>query len=133
MTATRKLTEAEDIFLKLNNSPDEEFDSVLRKFITSIHETFLHLLDEYNLKFDCKLERISLDRFKSAAKKQGNLKAIKFLIWYEREYRKIKDNVEFGALLDKDYTPNQKEQVTSLCSKLLSETKFMVYSAYENF
>ena len=92
MTATRKIKEAETILSGLQNLSGEDLQTHLDNFLRTIREIFSHLLDEYNVKFDCKIERINLEKFKVRAKKMGKLEAINFLIWYEKEYRRIKDD-----------------------------------------
>lgn len=134
MTATRKITEAENILADLQNLPSEDFHVQLNNFLKTIHEIFSHLLDEYNIKFDCKVERINLAKFKVKAKKLGKLDAINFLIWYEKEYRQIKNNSTFGYLLERDDVDSSSHSdIISACSMLLNEAKSLTYRAYENF
>lgn len=134
MTATRKITEAENILFSMQNLSDEDFQIRLDSFIKTIHEIFSHLLEEYNVKFDCKIERINLEKFKVRAKKMGKLEAINFLIWYEKEYRRIKDDSVFGYLLERDNVDvSEPNAIINSCSMLLNEIKSMTYHAYENF
>ena len=77
MTTAQKISEAEKILAELDSA--EKFQI----FLQIIHEIFLHLLDEYNLKFGLKINKIGLEKFKSVAKKSANIDAINFLIWYE--------------------------------------------------
>ncbi len=136
MTATRKIVEAEAILAKMQNQSDE-FQVVLNDFVKIIHEVFSHLLEEYQLKFDCKVDRAGLEKFKVKAKKSGNIKAINFLIWYEGKYRKIKNEPMFVHMLERDGDYNQnaasQSDVINACSALLNEVKTMTYYAYENF
>ncbi|MFY9300794.1 MAG: hypothetical protein WAO91_06365 [Candidatus Nitrosotenuis sp.] len=133
MTATRKIAEAETILAKMQ-SKSGDFISLLGVFVNTINDAFLHLLEEYNLKFDCKVDRISLEKFKVKAKRSGNIKAINFLIWYDKEYRKIRDG-PLGKMLEKNYQPDYADYdgIISSCSTLLNETRAMAYYAYENF
>jgi CRISPR/Cas system-associated protein Cas5 (RAMP superfamily) len=134
VTATRKITEAENILFSMQNLSDEDFQIRLDSFIKTIHEIFSHLLEEYNVKFDCKIERINLEKFKVRAKKMGKLEAINFLIWYEKEYRRIKDDSVFGYLLERDNVDvSEPNAIINSCSMLLNEIKSMTYHAYENF
>lgn len=137
MTATRKISEAEKILIKIQNlSSDKEFQLELDNFVKTLHEVFSHLLDEYNNKFDLKIERIGLEKFKVKAKKLGRIDAINFLIWYEKEYRKIKNDETCGYLLDKDnlnFDFSNISNIVGACSMLLNKTKTMAYYAYENF
>jgi hypothetical protein len=134
VTATRKIAEAEDILASLQNLSDENFQMQLNNFLKTIHEIFTHLLDEYNVKFDCKIERINLEKFKVKAKKLGKLDAVNFLIWYEKEYRQIKNNSTFGYLLERDdVDSSNRSDVINACSMLLNDVKSMTYRAYENF
>ncbi|MGQ0771965.1 MAG: hypothetical protein ACT4NT_04250 [Nitrososphaerota archaeon] len=135
MAAARKITESENILAKLQNLPDEQFKVELENFIKTIHEVFSHLLEEYNVKFDCKIERISLEKFKVKAKKTGKIEAINFLIWYEKEYKKIRNNSEFGYLLERnnDHIHTPRTDIINACTMLINETKAMTYYAYENF
>lgn len=137
MTATRKITESENILAKLQNLSNEQFWLELDNFIKTVHDVFSHLLEEYNVKFDCKVERISLEKFKVKAKKTGNIGAINFLIWYEKEYKKIRNNSEFGYLLERNGDHNHDNtnhtNIINACIMLLNETKAMAYYAYENF
>ncbi|TBR24812.1 MAG: hypothetical protein EPO63_03170 [Candidatus Nitrosotenuis sp.] len=136
MTAIRKITEAETILNRLGTNA-EEFQSDLSLFVKTIQEIFTNLLEEYNTKFDFKLKHMSLGKFKKTARNLGRLDAINFLIWYEKEYRKIKDdtmfdflfgdNTEQGVILEKG------EDVKRTCSLLLDRIRQMTYYAYENF
>lgn len=135
MTAARKIVEAEVLLVKMRGLSGDEFRAALGDFVRTIHDVFSHLLEEYNLKFDCKLDRVGLEKFKVTAKKMGNIKAINFLIWYEKEYRKIRDNSEFGRLLEKNYEPDcaGRDGIINACTMLLNQTRSMAYYAYENF
>ena len=134
MTATRKIKEAETILSGLQNLSGEDLQTHLDNFLRTIREIFSHLLDEYNVKFDCKIERINLEKFKVRAKKMGKLEAINFLIWYEKEYRRIKDDSVFGYLLERDNVDvSEPGAIINSCSMLLNEIKSMTYHAYENF
>ena len=125
MSTAQKISEAEKILAKLE-SP-ERFDS----FVGIIHDIFLHLLDEYNVKFGLKIDRIGLEKFKTVAKKSGNIDAINFLIWYEKEYKKLRNDPELGQFLEKEYSvPND---MTQIGARLLDEAKKIAYYAYENF
>lgn len=136
VTATKKLAEAEEIFAKLQKSTSRnEFQLEMGNFVKTIQETFSHLLDEYNKKFDLRIERIGLEKFKAKAKKMRRIEVINFLIWYEKEYRKIK-NERGGYLLEKDnlnFDLQNAGYVIEDCSYLLNRTKTMAYYAYENF
>ncbi|MEM3170474.1 MAG: hypothetical protein QW838_06850 [Candidatus Nitrosotenuis sp.] len=132
MTAARKISEAESMLVKMKKLPDEKISLELDSFLRVIHDIFSHLLDEYNIKFGCNIDRIGLEKFKVKAKKTGNLDAINFLIWYEKEYKRLRDNPEFGHLLDKEQ-PTNNADIVQMCSNLLKEVKSMVFYAYENF
>ncbi|MEM4241387.1 MAG: hypothetical protein QXW08_04735 [Candidatus Nitrosotenuis sp.] len=133
MTAARKISEAENMLAKIEKLPDEKISSELDSFLRIIHDVFSHLLDEYNIKFGFNIERIGLEKFKVKAKKTANLDAINFLIWYEKEYKRLRDNPEFGLLLDKEQPTNTHVDIVRMCSNLLKEVKSMVFYAYENF
>jgi hypothetical protein len=134
MTATRKIAEAEALLAKMRGLSGDELKSALGDFLRTIHDVFSHLLEEYNLKFDCKLDRAGLEKFKVTAKKMGKVGAINFLIWYEKEYKKLRDNPEFGSLLEKNYEAGYADHdIVNACSMLLDETRSMAYRAYENF
>jgi len=125
MSTAQKISEAEKILARLE-SP-EKFDS----FVGIIHDIFLHLLDEYNIKFGLKMDRVGLEKFKTIAKKSGNIDAINFLIWYEKEYKKLRNDPELGQFLEKEYSaPNDMVQIGA---RLLDEAKKISYYAYENF
>jgi hypothetical protein len=138
MTAIRKINESEIILNRLGSNT-KEFQIDLNLFAKTIHEIFSHLLDEYNTKFDFKLKHVSLAKFKKNAKKLGRLDAINFLIWYEKEYRKIKDDVMFDFLMERDNAEQNvvfKESIENtkkVCNLLLDRIRQMVYYAYENF
>ena len=125
MTTAQKISLSEKALAQIESS--ENFHS----FIKGIHEIFTHLLDEYNVKFGLKIERIGLEKFKTVAKKSANIEAINFLIWYEREYKKFKNDSQLGQFLEKEYTVPKDMKNTA--SKLLEESKKIVYFAYENF
>jgi hypothetical protein len=133
VTAARKISEAENMLAKMEHLSDEKLRAELDNFLRVIHEIFFHLLDEYNIKFGCNIERIGLEKFKVKAKKGGNLDAINFLIWYEKGYKRLKDNPEFGHLLDKQHQSYAPMSVFQMCSNLLKDTKSMIYYAYEHF
>ncbi len=132
MSAARKIIEAEHILINLENV-NNNFKSELERFTKTISDVFSHLLDEYNVKFGLKTEHISLEKFKTLAKKAGKIEAINFLIWYEKEYKKIKNNSDFGHLLEKESTLENNSDTIRSCSALLNEIKKMTYYAYENF
>ncbi|NDB92953.1 MAG: hypothetical protein EB149_08120, partial [Thaumarchaeota archaeon] len=73
MTATKKISESEIILQKMHSLSEQEIQVELHSFVKNIHEVFLHLLDEYNVKFALKIERIGLEKFKSVAKKTGKI------------------------------------------------------------
>ena len=80
---------------------------------------------------------MSLGKFKKIARKLGRIEAIKFLIWYEKEYQKIRDDPMFDFLL-KDATKGvifneSVEDAKKTCSLLLDRIRQMTYYAYENF
>ncbi|MBI5146241.1 MAG: hypothetical protein HZA84_03365 [Thaumarchaeota archaeon] len=136
MTAIRKINEAEIILNRLGSNTTE-FQSDLNLFAKTIQDVFTHLLEEYNSKFDFKLKHVSLGKFKKSAKRLGKIDAINFLIWYEKEYRKIKDDTMFDFLL-KDVTgevifKEGVEDTKKTCSLLLDRVRQMAYYAYENF
>lgn len=137
MTAVRKITEAENILVKLRGLHDKEFQLEFSNFIKTIHEVFTHLLDEYNNKFDLKIERIGLEKFKSKAKKLGRIDVINFLIWYEKEYRILKNDDVCGYLLEKQDEQSMNvsniNNIVNACSILLDKIRTMTYYAYENF
>ncbi|WP_100183162.1 hypothetical protein [Candidatus Nitrosotenuis aquarius] len=125
MSTAQKISEAKKILANLEST--EKFDS----FVGIIHDIFLHLLDEYNVKFGLKIDRIGLEKFKTVAKKSGNIDAINFLIWYEKEYKKLRNDPELGQFLEREYSaPNDMAQIGA---RLLDEAKKIAYYAYENF
>lgn len=134
MSAARKIDDAERVLdqIRASNSKDR---ARISEFLVIIHESYTDLLDEYNKKFDCKIDRVSLDKFKSKAKKTGNVSAISFLMWYEREYRAMRNNSEFGHLLDRDLAETDlgSDNILDLCYTLLENTRRIIYHAYENF
>jgi hypothetical protein len=134
MTATRKIAEAEAILARMHVQSGEGFQATLGDFLNAVHDVFSHLLDEYNLKFDCKIDRVSLEKFKTKAKKMGNINAINFLIWYDKEYRRVRDGPS-GHLLEKYYLPNyaDRDGIINGCTALLNDARAMAYNAYENF
>jgi hypothetical protein len=128
MSAARKISEAESILARLQNSPEKlEFEN----FIKTIHDVFSHLLDEYNVKFALKINKIGLEKFKTTAKKIGKIDAINFLIWYEKEYKKLRNDPEIGQYLEREY--QMPENVITVCTRLLDEVRKIAYYAYENF
>jgi uncharacterized damage-inducible protein DinB len=138
MTAAKKIVEAEKILenlQKLSSGKEQQLEII--KFTKTIHAIFSHLLDEYNKKFGLKMERVGLEKFKTKAKKLGNIGAINFLIWYEKEYRRIKNDAVCGYLLERQddgrFAMINNDGVVGSCSMLLDKTKAMVYHAYENF
>ncbi|HSA98456.1 MAG TPA: hypothetical protein VLF17_05200 [Candidatus Nitrosotenuis sp.] len=136
MTAVRKITEAETILNRLEEN-SEEFQSDLNLFLKTIREIFTGLLEEYNTKFDFKLRHVSLEKFKKNARRIGRLDAINFLIWYEKEYRKIKDDTMFDFLLKGDMGQEvvlkESKDIKRTCGLLLDRIRQMTYYAYENF
>ena len=125
MTTAQKISEAEKILAQLD-SPDK-----FNTFLGIIHEIFLHLLDEYNVKFGLKINKIGLEKFKSVAKKSANIRAINFLIWYDKEYKNLRNDPQLGQFLEKEYTiPENMRKIGSI---LLDETRKIVYQAYEKY
>jgi hypothetical protein len=128
MSAARKISKAENILSKMKNSQEElEFEN----FIKTIHDVFSHLLDEYNVKFGLKIDKIGLEKFKTIAKKTGKIDAINFLIWYEKEYKKLRNDPDLGQYLEREHQIPQ--DMISVCARLLDETRKIAYYAYENF
>ncbi|MFM7795721.1 MAG: hypothetical protein ACKO7N_03060 [Candidatus Nitrosotenuis sp.] len=125
MTTAQKISEAEKILAELDSA--EKFQI----FLQIIHEIFLHLLDEYNLKFGLKINKIGLEKFKSVAKKSANIDAINFLIWYDKEYKNFRNDPKLGQFLEKEYTVPENMRKTG--SLLLDETRKIVYHAYEKY
>ena len=125
MTTAQKISEAEKILAELDSA--EKFQI----FLQIIHEIFLHLLDEYNLKFGLKINKIGLEKFKSVAKKSANIDAINFLIWYDKEYKNFRNDPELGQFLEKEYTVPENMRKTG--SLLLDEIRKIVYHAYEKY
>lgn len=127
MSASRKLDEAQRLLtiLATNKTVSE-----LESFTKVIQETYSALLNEYNKKFGFQRGTISLAKFKAVAKKSGNIQAISFLIWYEKEYRAIRSDPKLESLFD---AKNPDIQTLRSCSELLERTKKLVYYAYENF
>jgi hypothetical protein len=132
VSAARKITEAENILGKLQKLSGEEFQTELDSFLKTISDVFLHLLDEYNKKFDLKMDKVGFEKFKVKAKKSRNLDAIDFLIWYEKEYKKIKNDETIGYLLEKE-RPDIGKNVLDACSVLLIRARELAYYAYEHF
>jgi hypothetical protein len=128
MSAARKISEAQIILAKLQNSQEK---SEFENFIKTIHDVFSHLLDEYNVKFGLKIEKIGLEKFKTVAKRAGKIDAINFLIWYEKEYKKLRNNPDLGQYLEREYQIPQ--DMIIICTRLLDETRKIAYYAYENF
>lgn len=134
MGAARKISEAENMISELSGIPDNIFKSKFEDIIKNLNDIFLYLLDEYNVKFGLGINRITFEKFRSTAKKTGNIRAINFLIWYEKEYKKIRNNEEFGRFLEKDYKMQEdRPSAIKSCRGLLAEIKNMSYYAYENF
>jgi hypothetical protein len=130
VTAVKKLAEAETLLARIHGTNNF---LELTDFIKTMHDVFSHLLGEYNKKFDLKIDRIGLDKFKVRAKKLGKIDAIRFLIWYEKEYHQIKDDADCGYLLDKNSKIISDDKTIGACSILLNKAKKLVYDAYENF
>jgi hypothetical protein len=128
MSAARKISDAEIILAKLKNSQEK---SEFENFIKTIHDVFSHLLDEYNVKFGLKINKIGLEKFKTVAKRAGKIDAINFLIWYEKEYKKLRNDPEIGKYLEREY--QMPQDMSTTCTRLLDETRKIAYYAYENF
>ncbi|MDC8438093.1 MAG: hypothetical protein LV468_03730, partial [Candidatus Nitrosotenuis sp.] len=134
MSAARRIADAERILEEIR-SAKKDATSQIMEFLKAIQESYTDLLEEYNKKFDCKIDRVGLDKFKAKAKKTGNVNAISFLMWYEREYRRIRNDSELGRLLERDLAEIDLStgKIIDLCSLLLENTRRIVYHAYENF
>ena len=134
MGTSRQISTAENILMKINDPSNKDYESEVKNFIKVLNDIFLNFLDEYNLKFGLKINHISFEKFKTVAKKEGKIEAINFLIWYEKEYKKLKNNPEIGSLLEKkSETPISHNDAINKCSTLLDEIKKLVYYAYSNF
>ena len=127
MSAAKKLDEAQQELSLLTTTKDPK----ITRFVRIIQDVYDTLLDEYSKKFGCGSGRTSLAKFKTSAKKAGNVHAINFLIWYEKEYKKLRNDPELGQFLEKEYSvPND---MTQIGARLLDEAKKIAYYAYENF
>ena len=134
MSTARKIIEAEKSVEMLRELSNDNFKTEFENFCGIISDMFLHFLDEYNVKFGLRIERISFEKFKTIAKRNGKIEAINFLIWYEKEYKKLKNNPEFGRFLEKEFEmPQNQQDAIKISSALLDETKKTIYYAYENF
>lgn len=129
MSAVRKLDDAQKSLSILKSSLT---DSSLAGFVKNIHETYDALLDEYSKKFGCGIGRTSLAKFKTNAKRNGNVDAINFLIWYEREFRTVRNDPRVSFLLESN-THHISDNILESCSTLLEITRNLVYHAYESF
>ena len=81
--------------------------------------------------FKPNLTLYSSNKFKSVAKKSANIDAINFLIWYDKEYKNLRNDPQLGQFLEKEYTiPENMRKIGSI---LLDETRKIVYQAYEKY
>ena len=134
MSTSRQITNAENILLSIKDPSNLEYKSEVRDFIKLINEILLNFLEEYNLKFGLEINHISFEKFKSVAKKTGKIEAINFLIWYEKEYKKLKNDPEIGILFEREFEmPFSQKDVSEKCAVLLDEIKKLIYYAYGNF
>lgn len=134
MSTSRQITNAENILLSIKDPSNLEYKSEVRDFIKLINEILLNFLEEYNLKFGLEINHISFEKFKSVAKKIGKIDAINFLIWYEKEYKKLKNDPEIGILFEREFEmPFSQKDVSEKCAVLLDEIKKLIYYAYGNF
>lgn len=134
MSTSRQITNAENILLSIKDPSNLEYKSEVRDFIKLINEILLNFLEEYNLKFGLEINHISFEKFKSVAKKTGKIDAINFLIWYEKEYKKLKNDPEIGILFEREFEmPFSQKDVSEKCAVLLDEIKKLIYYAYGNF
>ena len=134
MSTSRQITNAENILLSIKDPSNLEYKSEVRDFIKLINEILLNFLEEYNLKFGLEINHISFEKFKSVAKKTGKIEAINFLIWYEKEYKKLKNDPDIGILFEREFEmPFSQKDVSEKCSMLLDEIKKLIYYAYGNF
>lgn len=127
MGAAKKLDEAQQELSLLTTTKDPK----ITRFVRIIQDVYDTLLDEYSKKFGCGSGRTSLAKFKTSAKKAGNVHAINFLIWYEKEFRSVRNDPLVGNLLDSN-SQHDSNDIKS-CSILLELTRNLVYHAYENF
>ena len=134
MSTSKQITNAENILLRIKDPSNLEYKSEVRDFIKLINEILLNFLEEYNLKFGLEINHISFEKFKSVAKKRGKIDAINFLIWYEKEYKKLKNDPDIGILFEREFEmPFSKKDVSEKCSMLLDKIKKLIYYAYGNF
>lgn len=131
MSAARKIDDAQRMLEQMRSSGADQ-DSVT-SFVQTIQAAYDALLDEYSKKFGCKAGHTSLSKFKANAKKLSNVDAIRFLIWYEREFRAVRNDPGVGFLLDIGTDLSGHKGITESCSALLEKTRRLVYHAYENF
>lgn len=130
MSAARKLDDAKTV---LDSMLKEGSASRIPEFSKAVREACDALLDEYSKKFACKTGHTSLSRFKANAKKLGNVNAISFLIWYEKEFRAIRGDAAVGFLFEEKHDPGPYDDAMKSCSELLERTRNLVYQAYERF
>lgn len=125
VTAAKKIVKAEEIL----SSMDGQQPEIVQEFLKTINDILGELLEEYSIKFGCKLDHFSFEKFKTRAKKTDNLKAIKFLIWYEKQYKNLRQSPA-GQLLEKNH---QAPYSLETYRDLLNRVREIAYSAYENF
>lgn len=97
MTAEEKLAEAKYNLKVLENTPvwTPEIHHALNNFIISSVSVFYHLLEDYNRKYDLKLDYVEKKRFKEAVKDQNKLQALDFIRWYVDQFNKIEQEYDF--------------------------------------
>lgn len=134
MSTSRKISEAENILEKMKIQPSTDFKIQCKDFCKIVNEIFLDFSDEYAVKFGFQANHTSFEKFKVLAKKAGKIEAINFLIWYEKEYKRLRNDPTFGNLLEKEPSmPENQHDTIRTCSALLDEIKNTIYYAYENF
>lgn len=134
MSTAKKIFEAEKSIEEMTRLSDSSFKMEFENFVRTVNEILSHFLDEYAVKFGFQSSHISFEKFKVMAKKAGKIEAINFLIWYEKEYKRLRNDLEFGKFLEKGASMSEDRQDTiRTCSALLDEIKKTIYHAYENF
>ncbi|HSB57348.1 MAG TPA: hypothetical protein VLD38_06035 [Nitrosopumilaceae archaeon] len=121
MTAIEKLKES---IYNLNNLKNmdkwnEAYFYAFNSFLASTRSILDHLLEDYNLKYNLGIDLEVYDLNGEFHKKsKGNENAEKFIKWYEDEYKKIKDEPNYGFLI--------KKRNIILHRKSIKPTKFKI-------
>lgn len=100
MTAEDKIREAEHNFSKLPElvNDEQKFQYELSNFLGSCYSILQHLLEDHRNNCGLIIDFVTIKTFLDEANKTHNANAIKFIKWYDKEQKLLRNNSSYGFL-----------------------------------